>query len=145
MDFNARATPKPPIVTELDAARICELATRLPGAARSLSALHSLIDMITSEADIVPAERIAADVVTVNSTVSFEDSAAATVHTVTLVYPQDLSIAHRRISVLSPVGQALLGRKVGDSVRVGMPDGSHRQIDIVELHYQPEAAGNLML
>jgi len=145
MDFTTRTRPNTPVVTELDAARICELASRLPDAGRSLDALQSLIDMITSEADIVPGERVAPDVVTVNSTVSFEDRATATVHTVTLVYPRDLSIAQRRISVLSPVGQALLGRRVGDSTRVAMPDGALRELDIVELHYQPEAAGHLTL
>jgi len=139
LDFTARTRPATPIVTELDAARICELATRLPDADRSLG---TLIDMIMGEAEIVPRERIAADIVTVNSTVSFEDRVTATVHTVTLVYPQDLSAPERRISVLSPVGQALLGLKVGDSTRVVMPDGSQREIHIVELHYQPEAAGN---
>ena len=134
-----------PVITELDAARIRELGARLPDGGRSLEALEALIAMVTGEADIVPGERIAADIVTVNSTVSFRDGLAATVHVVTLVYPRDVSMADRRISVLSPVGQALLGRRVGDSTLVYMPDGSHRELDIVKLHYQPEAAGDLTL
>lgn len=128
-----------PIITELDAARIRELAAR-HGAAGA-AALHDLVDMVTSEADIVPGTRIAADVVTVNSKVSFRDELSGTVHTVTLVYPEEFSISERRISLLSPVGRALLGRRVGQSVPVEMPDGSTRAIRIVELHYQPEASG----
>jgi len=134
-----------PVITELDAARIRELGARLAEGERSLDALEALVEMVTGEADIVPGERIAADIVTVNSTVSFRDRLASTVHTVTLVYPRDASVGDRRISVLSPVGQALLGRRVGDSTLVFMPDGSHRRLDIVELNYQPEAAGDLTL
>ena len=59
----------------------------------------------------------------------------------TVVYPQDVSISKRRISVLSPVGRALLGVAVGGTAPVELPDGSTRDIRIVELHYQPEAAG----
>jgi len=129
-----------PIITELDAARIRELAAR-HGAAAGAAALGELVDMVTSEADIVPGTRIAADVVTVNSKVSFRDELSGTVHTVTLVYPEDFSISDRRISLLSPVGRALLGRRVGQTIPVDMPDGGTRDIRIVELHYQPEASG----
>jgi regulator of nucleoside diphosphate kinase len=97
--------------------------------------------MVTHGADIVPSRRVAPDVVTVNSIVSFRDQATETVHKVTIVYPQEMSIAERRISVLSPVGRALLGQVVGSTSRVELPDGTYREIRVLELHYQPEAAG----
>lgn len=131
-----------PIITELDAARIRELGARLHGSA-GLGALTELIDMVTGEAEIVPGARIAADIVTVNSRVTFRDELTGSLHTVTVVYPQDFSIGERRISVLSPVGRALLGRRVGDEAALDMPDGAERRIRIVELHYQPEASGEL--
>jgi len=130
-----------PIITELDAARIRELATRLPDRAERLSALSELIEMVTHEAHIVPSRRVSPDVVTVNSIVSFRDEVTRSVHKVTLVYPQDMSIGERRISVLSPVGRALLGQSVGGSSKVELPDGTFRQIRVLDLHYQPEAAG----
>ena len=130
-----------PIITELDAARIRELGSRMPDEGRSLHALGALIGMVTEEAEIVPSSRIAADIVTVNSKVSFRDETTGGEHTVTLVYPQDFSIGDRRISILSPVGRALLGRRVGDLCPLDMPDGSPRTIRVLELHYQPEAAG----
>ena len=131
-----------PIITELDAARIQELSSRL-GQRSAPDALNGLLEMVLTEAEIVPGERIAADVVTVNSKLTFRDELTGAVHTVTVVYPQEFSISERRISILSPVGRTLLGRRVGDIVSIDMPDGSERRVRIVELHYQPEAAGEL--
>jgi regulator of nucleoside diphosphate kinase len=129
-------------ITELDAARILELRNRLPGRAAYPSALTELIEWIEQEADIVPGERVEADLVTINSTVSFRDELTESVHRVTVVYPQEMSVGARRISVLSPVGRALLGSRAGDVVHVGLPDGSSRALRVLEVHYQPEAAGH---
>ena len=131
-----------PIITELDEARIRELGSRLPDAGKGLRALHELI-ALTEEADIVPGSRVPPDVVTINSKVVFLDEVTGTTHTVTLVYPHDFSIAERRISVLSPVGRALLGRRVGESAEIPVPGGTKRRIRIRELPYQPEASGEL--
>ena len=132
-----------PIITELDAARIRELGSRLGDGARSLTALNDLLEMVLTEAEIVPGARIAPDIVTVNSKVTFRDELTGATHTVTVVYPEEFSISERRISILSPVGRTLLGRRVGASATIEMPDGSERRIRIVELHYQPEASGEL--
>ena len=76
------------------------------------------------------------------STVSFREEASGSEHRVTVVYPQEMSVGHRRISVLSPVGRALLGQRVGHVALVTLPDGSTRELRVVALHYQPEAAGH---
>ena len=131
----------PLVVTELDAARIRVMGARLPGAGRGLPGLRDLVDQVTGEADIVPGPQVAADVVTMNSTVSFRDERTGLAHRVTLVYPQDASIGDRRISVLSPVGRGLLGRSVGALAEIEMPDGEPRAIRVLAIHYQPEAAG----
>lgn len=136
--MNARLIP---VITELDAARIQEMGARLPGDGEGISALNELIEKVTHEAHIVPGRKIAANVVTLNSIVSFRDELTATVHKVAVVYPADMSIAERRISVLSPVGRALLGHSVGDVAKVELPDGTLRDIRLIELHYQPEAEG----
>lgn len=132
-----------PVITELDAARIRELGSRLPGQGQGLGALEDLIEMVTGECEIVPGKRVPPDVVTVNSKVSFRDELTNAVHTVTVVYPQDFSIPDRRISVLSPVGRALLGRRVGNVASFSLPDGTSRDIRVLEIHYQPEASGDL--
>lgn len=122
-----------PVITDLDAARIIALGE------------VALIDMVEEEAVIVPREHIAHDIVTINSEVSFRDEAAGLAQRVTLVYPGAASIAERRISVLSPVGRALLGRRVGARAVFTTPAGQRRELRILELHYQPESAGDSRL
>ena len=134
-----------PVVTDLDAARIRELRSRLPRIGGGPSALSGLIEMVEQEADIVPSTDVGPDVVTVNSTVSFRDEVTDSVHRVTVVYPQEMSVGRRRISVLSPVGSALLGQRVGQVVHAALPDGTTRALRVLELHYQPEAAGHFTL
>src|SRR5688500_18476290 len=132
-----------PVITELDAARIREMRKRLPLGDDNLMAMCDLMALVSGEADIVPARRVPRDVVTVNSQVSFREFPSGPTHRVTLVYPQDASSADRRISVLSPAGRALLGRRVGDISSIEIPDGTTREIRIVDLHYQPEASGHI--
>jgi regulator of nucleoside diphosphate kinase len=119
-----------PILSDLDAARIRALGE------------HGLADLVNGEAWIVPRERMPADVVTLNSVVSFRDELTGTDHRVTVVCPGNTSIPDRRISILSPVGRALLGRRVGSRAIFNTPTGERREIRILELHYQPEAAGD---
>jgi regulator of nucleoside diphosphate kinase len=133
------------VITELDAARIRDLGSRLPDRGRGLDALSGLIDMVEREADIVPGSRIDPDVVTVNSTVSFREEEGGSVHRVTVVYPNDTSVGLRRISVLSPVGAALLGQRAGRTAVVELPDGTTRRLHVLEVHYQPEASGHFAL
>jgi regulator of nucleoside diphosphate kinase len=129
-----------PVITDLDAVRIRELGNRLhdgPG----LEAFNELISKVQNEAEIVPSRKVGPDVVTVNSVVTFRDELLGSEHRVTLVYPAEMSISQRRISVLSPVGRALLGQAVGSVASLELPDGTMREIRVLELHYQPEASG----
>jgi regulator of nucleoside diphosphate kinase len=136
--MNASRTP---VITELDAARIQELGARLPVHGDGHAALNELLEKVTHEAEIVPGRKIAPNVVTLNSVVSFRDELTGAVHKVAVVYPADVSISEGRISVLSPVGRALLGQSVGGIAKVELPDGMLRDIRVTELHYQPEAKG----
>jgi regulator of nucleoside diphosphate kinase len=129
------------VITELDAARIRQLVARSAASRDALDPFLDLMAMLDEKAHIVPGRCIPPDVVTVNSTVSFRDEATGGVHRVTLVYPHETSIAEGQISILSPVGRALLGLPVGRTAAVELPDGSTKEIRILELHYQPEAAG----
>ena len=131
-----------PIISDLDAARIRELPGRTGYDDARSHALSALLELVGGEAEIVPRARIPDDVVTVNSRATFRDEATGSTHTVTIVYPHASSPAERRISVLSPVGRALLGRRVGDVATLDIPDGPERRIRILELHYQPEASGD---
>ena len=75
-----------------------------------------------------------------NSKLRLTDLDSGTQRVVTLVYPQDANQGDS-VSILSPLGTALLGYRVGNEIRWNTPSGSlHLRID--ELLYQPEAAGD---
>lgn len=102
------------------------------------------IDALEEElarASIVRPEEIPPNVVTMNSRVRFLDCSTEETLEVTLVYPQDADIAQNRISVLAPVGSALLGLSVGDTIEWPMPSGQIKKLKIVAVPFQPEAVG----
>jgi len=132
-------------LTELDAVRLERAlmqilktsATEPQGAAE----LEALLDT----AAIVPSTSIDPEVVTMNSTVVLESRPAGERTTLTLVYPKDVDPDQSRVSVLSPVGRALIGSHVGDLIRVLVPGNGEREFVVAELTYQPEANGRFDL
>lgn len=80
-------------------------------------------------------------VVTMNSRVALLDVGTGEKMEYTLVFPQEADIDSGRISVLSPIGTAVLGYSVGDEIEWNVPGGT-RRIRIVAVPYQPEAAGH---
>ena len=94
---------------------------------------------------VVESSQIPPDVVTMNSGVRFQDLDTDEQLEVTLVYPSDADIGQARVSVLAPVGSALLGLSVGQSIRWPLPGGTSRHLRVVSVTYQPEAAGDLDL
>lgn len=93
-------------------------------------------------AEIVPAERIADTVVTMNSRVVFRDEETGGSREISLVYPRDSDPERGRISVLAPVGTALLGLSVGQTIDWPLPRGRLKRYRVVSVLYQPEAAGD---
>jgi regulator of nucleoside diphosphate kinase len=106
----------------------------LLGALRPPAELQRELD----RAVVVPSEAVPADVVTMNSTVSFSEDASDVRRVATLVFPSDADASAGRISVLSPTGTALLGLSVGQAIRWDFPDGSRRTLRVDELIHQPE-------
>jgi len=78
--------------------------------------------------------------VTMNSTVEIRDLAFDETETYTLVYPEQANIHANRLSVLAPLGTAILGCRVGDVVRVKTPSGA-RRVRVEEISFQPERTG----
>jgi regulator of nucleoside diphosphate kinase len=77
-------------------------------------------------ARVVPRVQLPPDVVTMNSTVRLRDLETGEEETYTLVYPADADIEENKLSVLAPVGTALLGYRVGDVVEWPVPAGVSR-------------------
>lgn len=93
-------------------------------------------------AKIVEPNKVAPDVVTMNSTVRILDVESGESSEITLVFPEHADPVEGRISVVAPMGAAVLGYKVGDTVRFRTPKGE-RKLQIEEILYQPEAAGEV--
>jgi regulator of nucleoside diphosphate kinase len=95
-------------------------------------------------ASIVAQRAVPADVVTMNSEVVYEDCDTLAKRAVRVVYPKDADASHGRVSVLAPIGSALLGLRVGQTIAWPVPSGTKR-IRVVEIRYQPEACGDFDL
>ena len=91
---------------------------------------------------VVPCDELPADVVTMHSRVVFEDETGRR-RDIQLVYPWEAAPERGRISILAPVGVALLGLSVGQVIDWPMPNGRTASLRIVSVLYQPEAAGDL--
>ena len=76
-----------------------------------------------------------------NSTVSFKMLPEENEIKLTLVYPKDANGDPDRISVLAPVGSALLGLSVGQKIEWPTPSGKSVQVEIISVSYQPERSG----
>ncbi len=97
-----------------------------------------------ARAEIVSPEDIPPDVVTMNSKVVLRDIDTSERMTYTLVFPNKANIKTGAISVLAPIGTAILGYAKGDIIEWPVPSGV-RRICIEEVLYQPEAAGDYHL
>lgn len=128
-------------LTELDHVRLLNLLRRSAPVHRlpePLQAVGEVLDACT----IVPSRRVGADVVTMGSEVLLEDPQTGQRTTLTLCYPDDAEPAIGRVSVLSPVGSALLGVRAGGQARWTTPDGAPRASQVLAVLFQPEASGD---
>lgn len=96
------------------------------------SAAAELLDAELHRARIVAPDRVPAGLVTMNSEVVYEDCETSATRTVRVVYPQDADAVAGRISVLAPIGSALLGLRVGQSITWRVPNGTKR-LRVVEV------------
>lgn len=120
---------------------------RLSGIVRALKSsrsgkgpqLESLSHDLENAVIVSPAD-IPANVVTMNSTVRFIDLSTGEEQTYTIVFPADADMEKKRISVFAPIGSALIGESVGNTVSCLTPKGEVR-LKVCEVVYQPEASG----
>lgn len=84
---------------------------------------------------ILKSEEIPPDVVTMNSRVQFKTLETDSTSEVTIVYPSDADSSHARVSILAPVGAALIGLRVGDEIEWALPTGLVRTFKIISVGY----------
>lgn len=136
--MQAVSSSQPPIiVSSLDYDRIEQLLES--DLARGLSGVEAL-EQELRRASVLEPQEMPPGVVTMNSTVRFEDVRTGSAHALTLVYPKAAG-APDTISVLAPAGSALLGLSVGQSISWSMPGGRTLELRILDVLNQPEAQG----
>ncbi|WP_346015655.1 nucleoside diphosphate kinase regulator [Rheinheimera sp. 1928-s] len=127
------------LLSSLDLDRLDALLSRLPPTDPARLGLEQELE----RGAVVEPEEMPKDVVTMNSTVRLRLLKTGEEPCLTLVYPKDLDAAGDKVSVLAPVGSALLGLREGDEIHWPMPDGDIQPIQVLQLLYQPERAGQL--
>jgi len=93
---------------------------------------------------VVSSHEIPADVVTMNSELRVKDMDSGKEMNLRLVFPRDADFEQGKISILAPIGTALIGYRTGDTVEWKVPGGV-RRLRIEKVLYQPEAAGDYHL
>lgn len=128
-------------ITQFDKSRLEELIAVAGDFGGSNRADLTTLKLELARAMVVDPTHVPADVVTMNSKVILQDIDSGEELRYTLVFPKDADIDSGAISVLAPVGTAILGYREGDIVEWNVPSGT-RHLKITKLVYQPEATGH---
>jgi regulator of nucleoside diphosphate kinase len=126
------------VITESD----FELLRRLIAGSRNGRDGHHLeaLDQELKTATVVDSSEVPCDVVTMNSRVRVRDLDTGREFVCQIVFPGAANAAKNRISVLAPIGTALLGCPAGSTIEWQVPSGL-RRLSILDVEFQPEAAG----
>ncbi|MBD3653209.1 nucleoside diphosphate kinase regulator [Kangiella sp.] len=125
------------IISSLDVERLEKILEALPHGTVGKEELEVELE----RAEIVEPEEIPANVVTMNSTVRFKVASSNEEFEYTLVYPKDADGSKHKISILAPVGSAMLGLKEGGEIEWPKPGGGSLTVHIDKIVYQPEREG----
>lgn len=127
-------------ITQADMNRLRSLMESMKSSREDLKTLRTELD----QAMVVAPSEIPADVITMNSKAQLRDLEDNEVMTYTLVFPAKANVDEGLISVLAPVGTAMLGHRVGDEFEWHVPAGPIR-LRVESVLYQPEASGHFNL
>ena len=132
-----RGRAKPAIV--LTAEDYQRLSTLAQAARRRMPDLAEELADEIERAGVLAKGQHPRDIVCMNSEVTFRDEKTGRVQSVTLVYPEHADISQGRISVLTPVGTALIGLQIGHAMTWEPPNGEVRQLTVLSVR-EPRAA-----
>jgi regulator of nucleoside diphosphate kinase len=128
------------IVTEFDQSRLRNL---VEGTRQWNARDRTHVDHLESELDrahVVPPVDVTPDVVTMNSEIVVRDMDSNEELRFAVVFPSDADLNRQKISILAPIGTAVLGYRAGDTIEWNVP-GRTRRLRIERVLFQPEAAG----
>jgi regulator of nucleoside diphosphate kinase len=130
-------------ITEQDMERLRTVVERHQDG--RLAPISELLELELDRAIVVTQRAIPPDVVTMRARVLFEDLETGRRREVVLAYPEEADPSASKVSVLAPVGVAVLGLSVGDVIEWPLPHGRRARLRIVDVPYQPESAGDFHL
>lgn len=128
-------------ITEYDLERLTKLIEELEDSGSQDKNYIAALEEELDHAKVVTSSDIPKDVITMNSQVCLVDQRTEKEEMFTLVFPQDADISQGKISVLAPIGTAMLGYRAGQVFQWKVPAGE-RTLKVKEILYQPEAAGD---
>lgn len=133
------------VITEADRAKLSQVldvnhSFGGEGMGQCLRELNSDL----ASATIVESDKMPNDIVTMNSKVVLKDVASGEEEEWILAFPQGADIYENRVSVLAPMGIAMLGAQPGEVIEWTTPRGVAKA-EIIKISYQPEAAGDFHL
>jgi regulator of nucleoside diphosphate kinase len=132
------------LITEMDRQRLVDLIVDAQSGEYRGSVYLEKLRGELDRAQIVSPQQIPGDVITMNSKVVIRDLDSGEDEIHTLVYPEQANAAEGKISVLAPIGTAMLGYRIGDVFEWEVPAGK-RRLRIEKILYQPEASGDYEL
>jgi regulator of nucleoside diphosphate kinase len=122
---------KPPIAIDANHfARLFALSSLTSG---SMTEVCEYLREELDRARVLPAEKLRPDIVSLGSQVEFRDEQTGKTQEIILVYPLDADIARRRVSVLTPVGAALLGLSVNQTISFRTRAGERRELTVLKV------------
>lgn len=128
-------------ITELDYNRLSGLIDRTRERNGVDKEYLNKLEAELDRAEIVDPSAIPGDVVTMRSKVRLKDLVSGESNTYSLVFPTEANFTEGKISVLAPIGTAILGYRQGDTIEWPVPSGV-RKLKVEEVLYQPESAGD---
>lgn len=134
-------------ITEMDRQRLEKLIEKAEEHYGRDSANQEYLRKLEQELEqavTVPSEEVPGDVITMRSRVRLSDLNTGEEVTYTLVFPSEANFEEGKISVLAPIGTAMLGYRAGSIIEWQVPSGL-RRLKVEEVLYQPEAAGDYNL
>lgn len=130
------------MITGFDFGRILSLIDQLSGSfSKEQKENTEKLKTELKRAIKVESSAIPRDCITMNSIFEIKEVDESEIRTLTLVFPEKANIEENRVSILSPVGTAVLGYRVGNIIHWQVPAGVKKFI-ITKMLYQPEAAGH---
>jgi regulator of nucleoside diphosphate kinase len=125
------AEMRPPIA--IDAKHLARLSALSSLTSGPMAEVSDYLREELDRAHVLPAEKLRPDIVNLGSRVEFRDRQTGKVQEIILVYPFDADIARRRVSVLTPVGAALLGLSVGQTISFHTRIGERRELTVLKV------------